>query len=35
MKKKLYQVYKMLRGLLIVLKYAFKKPVTLLYPEKK
>ena len=25
----------MLNGLLIVLKYAFKRPITILYPEKK
>lgn len=35
MKKKLYEIFSMFRGLLIVLKYAFKKPVTLLYPEQK
>ncbi len=35
MKEKLYQVVAMLRGLLIVLKYAFKKPTTIRYPEKK
>lgn len=30
-----YKVMSMLRGLFIVLKYAFKKPVTLRYPEQK
>lgn len=35
MKEKLFQVLSMLRGLLIVLKYAFKRPVTIRYPEKK
>jgi NADH-quinone oxidoreductase subunit I len=35
MKEKLYQVLSMLRGLLIVLKYAFKRPITIRYPEKK
>lgn len=35
MKKKLKQVLAMLNGLFIVLKYAFKKPVTLRYPEEK
>ncbi len=35
MKEKLYQVLASLRGLLIVLKYAFKRPVTLRYPEQK
>ena len=35
MKEKLLQVIVMLRGLLIVLKYAFKRPVTIQYPEKK
>lgn len=35
MKKKLLQVFSMFRGLLIVLKYSFKKPVTLRYPEEK
>jgi NADH-quinone oxidoreductase subunit I len=29
------QILAMLRGLFIVLKYAFKKPVTLRYPEEK
>src|ERR1700681_2873860 len=33
--KKLYQIMTMLRGLLIVLKYSFKKPTTLRYPEQK
>lgn len=35
MKKSLYQVFVFLKGLLIVLKYGFKKPVTLRYPEEK
>lgn len=35
MKKTFFQVASMLRGLLIVLKYAFKRPVTLRYPEQK
>ncbi len=35
MKKKFLQVLAMLRGLLIVLKYAFKKPITIQYPEQK
>jgi NADH-quinone oxidoreductase subunit I len=35
MKSKAIQIVSMLRGLLIVLKYAFKKPVTLRYPEQK
>jgi NADH-quinone oxidoreductase subunit I len=35
MKKKFFEIIAMLRGLLIVLKYAFKKPVTIRYPEKK
>lgn len=35
MKKKLLQVLAMLNGLFIVLKYAFKKPVTIRYPEEK
>lgn len=35
MKKRVKKFIAMLRGLLIVLKYAFKKPVTLRYPEKK
>lgn len=35
MKKTLYRVFSMLRGLFIVLKYAFKKPITLRYPEEK
>ncbi len=34
-KKSVGQVMSMLRGLLIVLKYGFKKPVTIRYPEKK
>lgn len=35
MKKKLAQVMAMLRGLLIVLKYGFRRPVTIRYPEEK
>ncbi len=35
MKKKLAQVLAMLRGLLIVLKYGFRLPITICYPEKK
>lgn len=35
MKKTLIQVGAMLWGLFIVLKYAFKRPVTLRYPEEK
>ncbi len=35
MKKKPYQVLALLKGLFIVFKYAFKKKVTLLYPEQK
>jgi NADH-quinone oxidoreductase subunit I len=35
MKSKAIQILSMLRGLLIVMKYAFKKPVTLRYPEQK
>lgn len=35
MKKKLYQIWSMLRGLFIVLRYSFKKPVTVRYPEEK
>lgn len=35
MKKKLYQIWSMLRGLFIVFKYAFKKPVTIRYPEER
>ncbi|HEY4832878.1 MAG TPA: NADH-quinone oxidoreductase subunit NuoI [Waddliaceae bacterium] len=35
MKEKLYEILSMMRGLLIVLKYAFKRPVTIRYPEKK
>ncbi len=34
-KKKLFQVWSMMRGLFIVLKYAFKRPVTIRYPEEK
>jgi NADH-quinone oxidoreductase subunit I len=37
MKKKqtFFEVMSMLRGLLIVLKYAFKRPITIKYPEQK
>jgi NADH-quinone oxidoreductase subunit I len=35
MKKTYFQVLAMLRGLFIVLKHAFKKPVTIRYPEEK
>jgi NADH-quinone oxidoreductase subunit I len=35
MKETLYRIYAMFRGLFIVLKYAFKRPVTLRYPEEK
>lgn len=35
MKKTLYKVMSTFRGLFIVLKYAFKRPVTLKYPEEK
>lgn len=35
MKKTIYKVMTVLNGLLIVLKYMFKKPVTLRYPEEK
>lgn len=35
MKKTLYQVLSYLRGLFIVLKYGFKKPVTIQYPEER
>lgn len=35
MKKTLKRVMSMLRGLLIVLKYTFKRPVTIRYPEEK
>lgn len=35
MLKKLYRVMAMLNGLLIVMKYHFKRPVTLRYPEQK
>lgn len=35
MKKTFLQVLAMLRGLFIVLKYSFKKPVTIRYPEEK
>lgn len=35
MKKTLYKVWSMIWGLFIVLKYAFKKPITIRYPEEK
>jgi NADH-quinone oxidoreductase subunit I len=35
MKKTFIKVAAMLRGLLIVLKHAFRKPITVRYPEKK
>jgi NADH-quinone oxidoreductase subunit I len=35
MKKFLFQIASMFRGLLIVFKYMFKRPVTLRYPEEK
>lgn len=35
MRKKINQIFSMLWGMFIVLKYAFKKPVTLRYPEEK
>lgn len=35
MKKTLAKVVSMLNGLFIVLKYAFKRPVTIRYPEEK
>lgn len=35
MRKTAYQLLSMMRGLLIVLKYGFKKPTTLRYPEEK
>ncbi len=35
MKKKMSKILSMLRGLFIVLKYSFKRPVTLRYPEEK
>lgn len=35
MKKTYFQVLAMLKGLFIVLKHAFKKPVTIRYPEEK
>lgn len=35
MKELFYKVVALFRGLLIVLKYAFKKPVTIQYPEEK
>jgi NADH-quinone oxidoreductase subunit I len=35
MLKKIRQVFSMLWGLMIVMKYAFKRPVTIRYPEEK
>lgn len=35
MKKRFLQILAMLRGLFIVLKYAFKRPATVNYPEEK
>lgn len=35
MLKKINQVFSMLWGLMIVLKYAFRRPVTIRYPEEK
>lgn len=35
MKKTFYRILAMFNGLFIVLKYAFKRPVTLRYPEEK
>lgn len=35
MKKSLYRMFAMIRGLFIVMKYSFKRPVTLRYPEEK
>lgn len=35
MKKALYRTFAMFRGLFIVMKYAWKRPVTLRYPEEK
>jgi NADH-quinone oxidoreductase subunit I len=35
MKRPFYRAMSTLRGLLIVLKYAFKRPVTIRYPEEK
>jgi NADH-quinone oxidoreductase subunit I len=35
MKKTLSKIMSMIRGLFIVLKYSFKRPVTLRYPEEK
>lgn len=35
MKKKFFQVLALINGLFIVLKHAFKRPVTLRYPEEK
>lgn len=35
MKKKFSKVLSVLKGLLIVMKYAFKKPITVQYPEQK
>lgn len=35
MKRKLFKVWAMLRGLLIVFKYGLKRPTTIRYPEQK
>ena len=35
MKQTLYRLFALVRGLFIVLKYSFKRPVTLRYPEEK
>lgn len=35
MKKKLFSVYAMLRGLFIVLKYGLRRPATIQYPEER
>lgn len=35
MKKTLYRIFAMIRGLFIVMKYALKRPVTLRYPEER
>ncbi|MBS0655715.1 MAG: NADH-quinone oxidoreductase subunit NuoI, partial [Verrucomicrobia bacterium] len=35
MKKQLARVMAMLRGLLIVAKYGFRKPITIRYPEER
>lgn len=35
MKEKLYQIASLFKGLFIVLKYAFRRPITIRYPEEK